>query len=243
MSIDLYPALDAGETDVAVALERTAAAGRIAPLGAASLLHRNSDEHWPEQSGDDLATWYPGIEYVNLANDDATIGEVFGEQLVQLEPTDEDVLVTLTIGRGDLLSAFASRPRRELLERICADIVEAYDLLVDAIRRTLPNGLLVLTTVTDPSDRTGKIPGVTDDRAAGLPLHAMDSFNARVRSIAHGTPNVVLADAYARFLGYGVSVAEPEQWYWRRAMTELNAMGAHQLRLTWLDVLRNTDER
>jgi hypothetical protein len=32
MSIDLYPALDAGEMDVAVALERRAAAGGVAPL-------------------------------------------------------------------------------------------------------------------------------------------------------------------------------------------------------------------
>ena len=31
MSIDLYPALDAGEMDVAVALERSTAAGAVAP--------------------------------------------------------------------------------------------------------------------------------------------------------------------------------------------------------------------
>src|SRR4051812_31795512 len=48
MSIDLYPALDAGEIDVAVALEWDAAAGAVAPVGAASLLHRNVDERWPE---------------------------------------------------------------------------------------------------------------------------------------------------------------------------------------------------
>ena len=37
MSIDLYPALDAGEIDIAVALERRVDAGAIAPLGAASM--------------------------------------------------------------------------------------------------------------------------------------------------------------------------------------------------------------
>ena len=36
MSIDLYPALDAGETDVAVALEWDPRAGDVAPLRAAS---------------------------------------------------------------------------------------------------------------------------------------------------------------------------------------------------------------
>ena len=48
MSIDLYPALDAGEVDVAVALERVPEAGAVAPLGAASLLHRNDDARWPD---------------------------------------------------------------------------------------------------------------------------------------------------------------------------------------------------
>ena len=41
LSMDLYPALDAGEIDVAVALERDPSAGRVAPLGAASLLYQN----------------------------------------------------------------------------------------------------------------------------------------------------------------------------------------------------------
>ena len=47
MSIDLYPALDAGEVDVVVALERRPQAGNVAPLGAASLLDRNDDARWP----------------------------------------------------------------------------------------------------------------------------------------------------------------------------------------------------
>ena len=60
MSIDLYPALDAGEIDVAVALERDVSAGNVAPLGAASLLYRNDDARWPEEQGADLLTRYPG---------------------------------------------------------------------------------------------------------------------------------------------------------------------------------------
>src|SRR5215475_14885215 len=66
VSIDLYPALDAGEVDVAVALERDPAAGHIAPLGAASLLYKNSEEHWPDDIGNDLSTRYPGIRFDNF---------------------------------------------------------------------------------------------------------------------------------------------------------------------------------
>src|SRR5215218_7920801 len=84
LSIDLYPALDAGEIDVAVALERDPLAGSVAPLGAASLLFQNDDARWPEEQGSDLVTRYPGIALHNLAADGATIGDVFGEQLTQL---------------------------------------------------------------------------------------------------------------------------------------------------------------
>ena len=84
MSIDLYPALDAGEIDVAVALERDATAGNVAPLGAASLFHQNDDARCPDEQGSDLVSRYTGIAFHNLATDGATIGDVFGEQLPQL---------------------------------------------------------------------------------------------------------------------------------------------------------------
>jgi lysophospholipase L1-like esterase len=147
LSIDLYPALDVGEVDVAVALERVPTAGRVAPIGAAALLYQNSEEHWPDDVGNDLVSTYPGIEFANLATDGATIGEVFGEQMAQLDDTDDRALITLTVGSNDLLSAFGPRPRPQLLERIVNDIVEAYDFLVDAIRARFPHGTQLVTTV------------------------------------------------------------------------------------------------
>jgi lysophospholipase L1-like esterase len=181
MSIDLYPALDAGEIDVAVALERVPTAGHVAPLGAASLLYRNSEEHWPEETGDDLSSLHPGIAFSNLASDGATIGEVFGEQLTQLADADGSTLLTLTIGGNDLLSAFGNRPKRDLLDRIVRDIIEAYDFLVDTLRGRLHDGTLIVTTVYDPSDGTGRIPGVYDDRGP-LPLDVLHRLNDHIRT-------------------------------------------------------------
>ena len=236
MSIDLYPALDAGEIDVAVALERSVAAGSVAPLGAASLLYQNDDARWPDEQGSDLVSRYPGIGMQNLASDGATIGDVFGEQLPQLEESDEETLVTLTIGGNDLLSAFANRPRASLLEAIERDVAEAYEFLVDAIRRTRSGSLLVLSTIYDPSDRLGLIPGVLED-AGKLPLEILDRMNAHIRRLAGGTPNVVLADVYAHFLGHGASAPEPDRWYWRRSLIEPNAAGANEIRRVWRDAL------
>ena len=241
MSIDLYPALDAGEIDVAVALERVSSAGRVAPIGAASLLYKNSDEHWPNDAGNDLSSMYPGIELVNLATDGATIGEVFGEQLPQLEDSTEELLITLTVGGNDLLSAFGNRPRKELLAKIAADVAEAYDFLVDMLRGRFSNATIILTTVYDPSDGTKRIPGVFDD-VPELPLHVLDGLNDHIRALAAGTPKTLLADVHRRFIGHGMSAPESERWYWRRSLIEPGARGASEIRHAWLDALHAAGE-
>lgn len=236
VSIDLYPALDAGEIDVAVALERRVSAGAVAPLGAASLLYKNSEEHWPDDAGNDLSSLYPGIEFQNVASDGATIGEVFGEQLPLLEDSDEPTLLTLTIGGNDLLSAYGNRPAHALLEHIVRDIAEAYDFLVDQLRARCPNGTLIINTIYDPSDSTAKIPGVYENRSK-LPLDSLYTLNDHIRALAVGTPRVLLGDVYARFLGHGVTAAGAERWYWKRSFIEPNARGASEVRHVWLDVL------
>jgi lysophospholipase L1-like esterase len=237
VSIDLYPALDAGEIDVAVALERDASVGRVAPIGAASLLYQNEDERWPDYAGDDLVSLSPGIEMHNLATDGATIGDVFGEQIPGVLAGEDPVLVTITVGGNDLLSAYGNRPRHSLLEKIERDIAEAYDFLLDMLRGQLPNGTFVIATVYDPSDRSGRIPGVYDE-AGPLPLDILDRFNDHIRTLASGTPDVLLADVYAHFLGHGVSAAEADRWYWRRSLIEPNQRGASEVRAVWLDALR-----
>lgn len=242
MSIDLYPALDAGEIDVAVALERDAHAGNVAAIGAAALLYQNDDARYPEEQGADLVSRYPGITLQNLAADGATIGDVFGEQIPQLEESDEPTLVTLTVGGNDLLSAMANRPRISLLEAIAKDVADAYELLLDSVRRIRPSSTIVLTTIYDPSDRIGRIPGVLED-AGKLPLRILDGLNEHIRSLARGTPNVALADVYVHFLGHGASVPETDRWYWRRSLIEPNAIGANEIRRVWRDVLDELELR
>jgi lysophospholipase L1-like esterase len=236
MSIDLYPALDAGETDVAVALERRAEAGAIAPLGAASLLARNDDERWPEFIGRDLASMWPGVEVDILATDGATIGDVFDGQLSELRDGDEDAIVTVTVGGNDLLSAFAARPRGTLMERIVRDIGGAYDALLDAIDERLPRARLLLTTIYDPSDVTGVIPGVLEE-AGQLPLRYLNTLNAHIRTRAMTRATALLADVHAHFLGHGASAEPAERWYWRRSLVEPSALGASEIRRLWADLL------
>jgi lysophospholipase L1-like esterase len=235
MSIDLYPALDAGEADVAVALERDAHAGRVAPLGAASLLHANDEERWPDEIGLDLRSRYPGIEYTNLAADGATIGDVW-EQLAELEPSDEPTLVTLTVGAVDVLSTAANHPRKSLRAGIARDLVEAYRVLVERIVEARPSAHLLVTTVYDPSDRTGQVAGALRP-GDKLPLALLDAYNGALRELAAEWPDATLADVYLHFLGHGTTAPEEDRWYWRRSPLEPNARGASEIRRVWLEAL------
>lgn len=241
MSIDLYPALDAGETDVAVALEWDARAGTVAPLGAASLLHRNVDDRWPEFAGNDLTSRFPDVTFTNLAEDGATIGDVFGFQLPQLPEAGEATLVTLSVGGNDLLSAFSSRPKAPLLREMVRDIGDAYEFLVESLLRARESAMLLLTTVYDPSDNTRRIPGFFDD-AGALPLEFLAQLNERIQRVASSSPRVRLADAHRHFLGHGVTAPEPERWYWKRSWIEPNAEGANEIRRLWLDALTAATE-
>jgi lysophospholipase L1-like esterase len=241
MSIDLYPALDAGETDVAVALEWDSRAGTVAPLGAASLLFQNVDDRYPEFAGNDLVTLYPEIGFVNVAEDGATIGDVFGSQLPQLAESEERTLVTLSVGGNDLLSAFANKPAPALLRQVVKDVGEAYEFLVESLGRARPNSVLLLTTIYDPSDDTRRIPGVYD--AAGpLPLESLHEMNERIRAIGAGSPRARVADVHRHFLGHGVTAPEADRWYWRRSWIEPNAPGASEIRRLWLDALDDVTE-
>lgn len=241
MSIDLYPALDAGDTDVAVALEWNPRAGRVAPLGAASLLYQNDDARYPEFAGKDLASQHPGLTHANLCEDGATIGDVFGMQMPELPASDAETLITLSAGGNDLLSAFAIRPDASLLGPVVRDIGDAYEFLVESLRRARPNSTLLVTTVYDPSDGTRKIPGLYDT-AGPLPLESLHEFNDRLRVIAAATPRCRVADAHGHFLGHGVTAPEPDRWYWKRSWREPGALGASELRRRWLDALAASAE-
>jgi hypothetical protein len=115
-------------------------------------------------------------------------------------------------------------------------VAEAFEFLLDSVRRARPNALILLTTIYDPSDRLGRIPGVLE-AAGAMPLPVLDGLNERIRTLARGTPGVRLADVYAHFLGHGASVPQEDRWYWRRSLVEPNAQGAHEIRRVWRDAL------
>ncbi len=222
MTTDHYPTCDVRNLDAPPA--------RLDPLGAAALLHSNDDARWPEFRGHDLDHLFHGVEFLNLAEDGAMIDDVATEELARLghDSNDPGILLTLTAGGNDLLDALASG---KSLQHAVRQIEAGYADLVATVREELPAATLVLTTVYDPTDGTGRLPGL--ESLGCLPLEYLDRFNQRVRSLARESEHTLLADVHRHFLGHGVSAPEADRWYWRRNMIEPNARGASEIRRVW----------
>lgn len=226
MSTDHYPTCDVRDLDLPP--------DRLDPLGAAALLYRNDDVRWPDFNGRDLRHRSPGVEFLHLAEDGVMIDDVTTEELARLgrDSTDPDILLTLTAGGNDLLDALAAgRP----LDKAVARIIRRYTDLVESIRDELPRAALVLTTVYDPTDGTGMLPGL--EAFGRLPLEYLRQFNDHVRETARATPGTTLADVHRHFMGHGVTAPMPDRWYWHRNMIEPNARGASEIRRVWWEAL------
>jgi lysophospholipase L1-like esterase len=226
MSTDHYPTCDVRNL--------SEPPGRLDPLGAAALLHSNDDGRWPEFRGRDLHLLFRWVEFLNLAEDGAMIDDVTTEELSRLghDSSDPGILLTLTAGGNDLLDALVSgKP----LERAVRQIERRYADLVAMVREELPLATLVLTTVYDPTDGTGRLPGL--ESLGRLPLEHLDRFIEGVRALARESEHTLLADVHRHFLGHGVSAPEPDRWYWRRNLIEPNARGASEIRRVWLEAV------
>ncbi|MEO3821945.1 SGNH/GDSL hydrolase family protein [Plantactinospora sp. B24E8] len=201
--------------------------------GAASLLFRNRDTDFPGWQGRDLAGI--GFEARLLARDGATTIDVLDRQLpaVDRPPT----LVTISMGGNDLLAAYGDTDAaRAAVARVGA---QGEGVLTRLRAAAGGNCRIVLSTVYDPSDGTGVVPG------SGLPpwpdgpamLHLLNTTLAGLAE-RHGA---ALADVHDRFLGHGVTVGDPsrsdprppERELWYCGTVEPNAWGASGIRGAW----------
>jgi hypothetical protein len=226
MSTDHYPTCDVRQLDVPPS--------RLDPIGAASLLYRNDDAMWPEFQGQDLESRSPGAEFLNLAEDGAMIEDVATEELARLGQDHDgpDILLTLNAGGNDLLDALTADGR---LGAVVTRVMRRYADLVDTVREEMPRATLVLTTVYDPTDGTGILPGL--ESHGRLPLDQLERFNDLVRQTAQHDEHLMLADVHQHFMGHGQRATEGERWYWRRNPIEPNARGASEIRRVWWQAL------
>lgn len=197
-------------------------------LGAASLLYKN-DPLWPDAKGRDLHTLHPNLGFKNCARDGAVMDSVLYSQLPSLQGLDVS-LVTLTVGGNDLLYAIrAKKPLAPAVQQLKRQLED----LIGVVRQTLPKARLLLTTIYDPSDATGQLPGYGER----LPVELLEQINHVIRTAAGKVPGTRLADVHAHFLGHGITAPEDERWYWKSNIIEPAARGAHEIRRVWWDAI------
>jgi lysophospholipase L1-like esterase len=206
--------------------------------GAAGLLHRNRDDDFPDWAGRDLHTL--GYTTQNLARDGATIAAVLGTQIPQIHGRPD--LVTLSMGGNDLMGAYGDTAAAR---DVISAVADRADRILDTLRAVAGSGAtIVVSTVYDPSDGTGALPG------AGLPRWSdgpglLAELNAVLEAAAdrHGA---LVADVHAHFHGHGAASGDPAQpdprpansALWFCGVIEPNAYGAHQIRSLWWRTLR-----
>jgi lysophospholipase L1-like esterase len=198
--------------------------------GAASLLHTNRDADFPGWAGRDLAS--RGYEVLDLTADGATTDHVLEWQLPRLRSSAD--LVTLTVGGNDLMGAFGDTAAAEAVIRTVA---ERCGTILGVVSKVSPR--MVVTTVYDPSDGTGVVPGgVLPPWPDGPRL--VGALNAALTEVA-GAHGAVVADVHAHFAGHGAAVGDPGQpdplpadrRLWYCGVIEPNAWGAHEIRCSW----------
>jgi lysophospholipase L1-like esterase len=190
----------------------------IAGIGAASLFAKALRER------------NPSLSFENLTADGATTDDVLRWQLPRLRDTNEPAIVTLTAGGNDLLGNLrATRPPVRLVE----GVLERLERILDELAQRLPNALVLPGTVYDPSDGTNVLYGEYLEREAKW----LARVNDGIRALATDRKNVRLADIHERFLGHGLTVPEPERWYWSGLIFEPNAEGARQVARLWMELV------
>lgn len=201
------------------------------------MLHRNRDADFPAWAGRDLAS--VGLTAVVLAWDGARAADVLERQLPLI--TEPPAVVTITMGGNDLLTAWGDDAAA--LAAI-GEVIEAGAVILARLGAAGSASRLVISTVYDPSDGTGRM--YPAELVPSWPggLAALGELNAALADLAarHGA---AVADVHARFLGHGVTAGDPSQLLpmptsrdlWYCGTIEPNAWGADQIRRTWWDAL------
>lgn len=208
--------------------------------GAARLLHRNHDPDFPDWAGRDLAT--DGWSVQVLARDGAVTADVLNRQLPLLATAPD--LVTITMGGNDLMAGYGDDTAAAAAIGRVAALGEG---VLSALRRLAgPSCRIVVTTVYDPSDGSGAVPG---SGLAPWPRgpYWVGALNRELAELA-GRHAALVADVHAAFGGHGVRAGDPavtdarpaSRQLWLCGVIEPNAWGAHAIRTCWWDAVNGS---
>lgn len=209
-----------------------------AGCGGPSLLFSNRDVDFPDWAGRDLRS--RGFDYIlNLAQDGAMAEHVEDQVEELFRVGARPQLATVTFGGNDLIRVINGADADATL----ADVEKRGAALLTRLNRLFPSCQLVVGTIYDPTDGTGRSGGWLPDWLKGVTVLA--AFNAMLGDLA-ARHRAKVADIHGRFLGHGVTVgdvgqpdARPENrdLYYTRVI-EPNAWGASEVRAAFWEAIQ-----
>jgi lysophospholipase L1-like esterase len=219
------------------------------------LLHQNDDATYPEWKGKDLATRFPGIQYVHAAvagSITASYGDFFtqgapvmSDQITGLGSSyPGDILVTITIGGNDLVdhapdavTGLDTSDRTKFAANIKADL----DAITASGRLGGGKVYILETNIYDSSDGQGNF------KSAGPACPPYTVGPSTVTTVfgnwdgiltqaiqAHASNGDFLVDAHGLFAGHGFN--SKDNWYYSDCIHP-NTKGHNQLRKRFWQML------
>jgi lysophospholipase L1-like esterase len=210
------------------------------------LLHQNDDTTYPSWHGHDLATRFPGIQYVHGAvagsvtgayGDQYTIGApVLTDQIAALGSSyPGDVLVSITIGGNDLnfhapdAVVGLDTPDKQ---KFSANLKAALDTLTAPGRLGSGKLYVLEANIYDASDGKGDwVKGGSACPAYNVPAtvdqQVFSAWNDIITQAIAGHAGDTLLDIHALFSGHGFNSSD--SWYFTDCIHP-DQQGHHQLR-------------
>lgn len=193
--------------------------------GAASLLHRNKEEMFPDFA--DLKKENPNIQFHNLTKTGWMLPDLL-ERAQALESDTDPTLIMICAGGNDLLHAHAEMLSiDEALDKVAKNLVKLQEMM----KGKYPNALFRILNTYDPTDGTGLF---QSGRHVPEAPEALSSLNSVIRDFAQSD----LVDIHKHFLGHGIRHADPAYHHydtedpsgWFKMDIEPNNRGASEVR-------------
>lgn len=182
--------------------------------------------------------------FLNLSGDGATIRDIRQHQLPAainlIGNSNQEVFITLTAGGNDIsfgTMRLKAQNRLSLYPQLMQDITRQYVDLVLDIRRAFPNSQIVLNTLYDPTDGTGKLPENCGLWADIAPQYSKGrrQLGQFIKAWGMKLNFAVVVDIFEKFDGKGMRIENMEGYYYNNFLIEPGALGANAIAELWYE--------
>lgn len=188
-------------------------------------------------------------KFYNFTADGATISNIYHLQLLpstKLLRKDEKILITLTAGGNDVsFKSMRLKAQKNTdavnarkFDEMMTEIMHDYANLVIATRKMYPNSTIIVNSLYDPTDGTGKLPDSCGLWADIAPLYSRGrrELGRFVKNWCSSLQFTLVADIFALFDGHGMAIDNKNMMYYNDFLIEPGYTGAQKIANLWYNL-------